>query len=104
MDAHATCVLFGAAVGEDPESAILVSRILRKTGWGQGEPGEYAYWWLRHSEVDQHGINYYRLDDPATPEDGGYEFFPRGRGPSCEYLELAEPPVDVGLGDLGIQR
>jgi hypothetical protein len=101
VDANAACVQFD----EDEQTAILVSRIVRKSGWGQGKPGEYAYWWLHDSEEgDQHGINYYRLDDPTTPEDEWYEFFPRGRAPDCEYFDLFEPPVDIGLGDLAIYQ
>jgi hypothetical protein len=100
VDAQATCVNIDREAGE----AILVSRIVRKSGWGVGEPGEYAYWWLRDSEAgDQHSINYYRLDDPTTPENEWYEFFPRGRPPACEPFDRFEPPVDIDLGDLAIR-
>lgn len=103
VDATATCVLFGEDVGGDPQTAILVSRIETKTGWGQGEPGEYAYWWLRDSEEgDQFSINYYRLDDPNTEEDEWYEFFPAGSPPDCAYFESTEPSLDFERGDLTI--
>ena len=101
VKAHAACVLFG----EEPGEAILVARIFHKTGWGQGEPGEYAYWWLTDSEDgDLHRIKYYRLDDPETPEDEWYEFFPRGRPPDCEFFTTTEPPVGITMGDLAIQQ
>ena len=102
LDARASCV----AISEDNDgnhSAILVSRIVRKTGWGQGEPGEYAYWWLNDSEAgDQQAINYYRQDDPATPEDEWYEFFPRGKPPKCAPFPFVFSS-DFELGDLAIQ-
>jgi hypothetical protein len=103
VDAVASCVQFGVDEAGNP-TAILVSRILRRRGWGQGEPGEYAYWLLRdREEGDLHSINYYRLDDPTTPENEWYEFFPRGLPPRCEPFNLFEPPVPVDLGDLAIQ-
>jgi hypothetical protein len=101
VKARAACVFFGEEMG----NAILVSRIVHKTGWGQGEPGEFAYWWLTDSEGgDLHRINYYRLDDPDTPEDEWYEFFPRGRPPDCEFFTPTEPPIGIAMGDLAIQQ
>jgi len=92
VDAYASCVQIDEEAGE----AILVSRIVRKTGWGQGEPGEYAYWWVHDSgEGDQFAINYYSMDP-------FYEFFPRGRPPDCECFDQVEPPIDFELGDLAI--
>jgi hypothetical protein len=102
VDAHATCVQFGEDEGGNP-TVVLVSRIVRKTGWGQGEPGEYAYWWLRDSaEGDLHSINYYRPFDPNHPEDF-QEFFPRTLAPDCKEFPFFEPPEVMDLGDLAIE-
>jgi hypothetical protein len=79
LDAHPSCVLFGADVDEDPNTAIFVSRIVHKSGWGEGEPGEYAYWWVRDGEPDQFGINYFSFD-PFL------EFWPRGKPTACAYF------------------
>jgi hypothetical protein len=104
VDAYASCVRFGEDAAGNP-TAILVSRIVRKRGWGVGKFGEYAYWLLTDApDGDRHSINYYRLDDPSTPEDEWYEFFPRGLpGPRCEPFDLTEDPVVVGMGDLAIR-
>jgi hypothetical protein len=103
VDAYASCVAFGENDVGNP-TAILVSRILRKRGWGQGEPGEYAYWLLTDGpEGDLHSINYYRLDDPVTPEDEWYEFFPAGLPPRCEPFDPVEAPTTIDMGDLAIQ-
>ena len=102
VNARATCVQFDKDEDDNP-TAILVSRIVRKTGWGQGEPGEYAYWWLRDStEGDLHSINYYRPFDPDHPEDF-QEFFPRDHAPDCEGFSFFEPPEVIDLGDLAIE-
>jgi hypothetical protein len=105
VEAQAVCVRFGEDVeGQDPRTAILVSRITRKAGWGQGEPGEYAYWWLLDSpEGDQSAINYYRRDDPDTEENEMYEFFPQGSPPGCEYFETSGAR-ELQVGDLTIGR
>jgi hypothetical protein len=102
VDARATCVQFGQD-GDGNPTTVLVSRIVRQTGWGQGEPGEYAYWWLRDSaDGDLHSINYYRPFDPDHPEDF-QEFFPRGQAPDCEEFPFFEPPEVMDLGDLAIE-
>jgi hypothetical protein len=102
LEARASCVAFHEDVNGS-RSAILVSRIVRKTGWGQGEPGEYAYWWLHDSETgDQLAINYFQHDDPLTPEDEFYEFFPRGKPPKCERFPFVFWS-DLEIGDLAIQ-
>lgn len=93
LKTHPSCVLFGEDVGEDPDTAIVVTRIQQLEGWGDGLPGEYAYWWLRDggdSENDQMAM----LDYSADP---WYEFFPKGKPPTCEYFE-PWLVIDIGEG------
>ena len=95
LDAHPTCVLFD----EGSQTAVFVSRIVHKTGFGQGEPGEYAYFWVRDGDPDQWSSKIYQ----ATPF---YEFWPRGKPPTCEYFDpsdLGRPIFSVELGDLAIR-
>ena len=88
---HPSCVLFGEDVGEDPHTAVLVTRIQQLDGWGQGLPGEYAFWWLHdNGDNDQFAI----LDYSADP---WYEFFPRGKPPECAYFD-PWLVIDIGPG------
>lgn len=99
LDSRLSCVMFGEHEGKP--AAAFVSQIVRRMGWGEGEPGEYAYFWVRDggtpgSEGDQFGINYYSLD-PFI------EFWPEDEPPPCEYLTPDER-IDVEGGDLAIHR
>ena len=87
---HPSCVLFGEDVGEDPNTAIIVTRIQQTEGWGDGLPGEYAYWWVHdNGDNDQFAVLDYSLDP-------WYEFFPRGKPPVCVYFE---PWLKIDMGD-----
>ena len=45
---------------ESQKAAMVVSQITNKTGPGEGEPGEYACFWVRDDEAgDQFGMHYY---------------------------------------------
>jgi hypothetical protein len=90
LDSHPVCVLFGEDVGEDADTVIVVTRIQQKEGWGDGLPGEYAYWWLRDDgDNDQMAILDYSYDP-------WYEFFPRGKAPDCEYFT---PGLIIEIGE-----
>lgn len=94
LDAHPTSVVFD----EGTQTAVFVSRIIHKTGFGEGEPGEYAFFWVRDGDPDQWGSAIYQAD-PFR------EFWPRGNPPACEYFDpadLGRPILDVELGALAI--
>ena len=69
---------------EGAPAAAFVAEITRVSGWGQGVPGEYAYYWVRDGgtparQGDQFAINYYSLDP-------FYEFYPAGAPPTGAYF------------------
>jgi hypothetical protein len=95
LDAHPTCVVFD----EDTQTAVFVSRIVHKTGFGQGKPGEYANFWVRDGDPDQWSSAIYQADP-------FYEFWPRGKPLACEHFDpadLGRPIFDVELGALAIR-
>jgi hypothetical protein len=82
LEGELVSVAFGEHEGAP--AAAFVSRITSATGWGQGLPGEYAYFWVRDGGTparkgDQFAINYYSLDP-------FYEFYPVGDPPVCAYF------------------
>jgi len=97
LDAHPTCVVFD----EDTQTAVFVSRIVHKTGFGDGEKGEYAYFWVRDGDPDDPD----QWSSKIYQADPFYEFWPKGKPPACEYFDPADigrPILDVELGDLAI--
>lgn len=90
LNSQPSCVLFGEDVGQDPDTAIVVACIKHKEGWGDGLPGEYAYWWLRDGGDDNLMAILNYSDDPW------YEFFPKGRPPACEFFE---PGLFIEIGE-----
>ena len=109
VDADARYVFFGAdEENGDPNAAVVIAQLKRQDGWGQGEPGEYAYFWLRDggSEgADQWGMRYFSLDP-------WYEFYPAAAPPVADgYFTVEEMqaddavlPLDVEVGGVTITR
>jgi hypothetical protein len=101
VNSHAEYVLFDEAA----EAAVVVAQIDEKTGWGEGEPGEWACFWVRDGDLvgemaDQFGIHYY---SDFYPEVGFKEFWPEDDLPPMEYAAPSEL-IDVELGDLVLAR
>ena len=100
VDSSPVCVVFGKHEGKP--AAVFVSRIVNKIGWGPGEPGEYAYYWVRDggtpgSEGDQWGATNYQYE-PFI------EFWPADDPPPCKYFTPDHPPQPISVqgGDLVI--
>ena len=84
---------------EADEAAMVISQITEKTGSGEGEPGEYAYFWVRDGEsLDQFGMLYY---SDFHPEAGFKEYFPSDDLSMLVYREPAEV-IDIESGALAI--
>jgi len=84
---------------EADEAAMVISQITEKTGSGEGEPGEYAYFWVRDGEsLDQFGMLYY---SDFHPEAGFKEYFPSDDLSMLVYREPAEV-IDIESGELAI--
>jgi hypothetical protein len=99
LEAQLVSVAFGEHDGAP--AAAFVAEITAVSGWGQGVPGEYAYFWVRDGGTparkgDQFAINYYSLDP-------FYEFYPAGTPPACTYFTpfLA---IDLAGGNLVIHQ
>jgi hypothetical protein len=93
-----------ALFDEAEEAAVVVAQIDEKTGWGEGEPGEWACFWVHDGDLagdmaDQFGIHYY---SDFHPEVGFKEFWPEDELPPMAYA-LPGLPIDVALGDLVIE-
>jgi len=109
LESQAKYAIFGAEIpGADPDTVVLITQITAHNGWGQGKPGEYAYFWLKDggkTAADQWGDVSYKLD-PWT------EYFPANEPPSVanyitvEQLKKNSPvmPITVELGDVQIIR
>ena len=99
--------------------AILVNRITEKgvSGWGAGEPLEYAKWKLRDTGLPdgQGDLMYlaYECYDPTfqntcdTDGDGigdaPYdEFWPANQPPACDDVDFVDFPLDVDDGNIVI--
>lgn len=109
LETQAKYALFGAEIpGADSDTVVLITQITSHNGWGQGEPGEYAYFWLKDSgqpdgKGDQWGDISYKLD-PWT------EYFPANDPPSVtnyitvEQLKQSSSnlPLHVEMGDVQI--
>jgi hypothetical protein len=98
FDSRPTCVVFGEHDGKP--AAAIVTQITERIGWGWGEPGEYAYFWVRDggapaSEGDQWGMSYYSFD-PFI------EFYPEDEPPPCEYF-TPDLLIDMEGGDLTVR-
>jgi len=102
IDALATCLAITEEL-DGSKTAVVVSRIVSKRGWGAGDPGEYARFWVRDggtpgSAGDQWSNQSY---DPF-PEPW-YEFWPAdGPAPDCESFVPDAPPFDLTAGNLVI--
>ena len=106
VDSEVRHVIFGQDVGEDPETFVVITQIVDHKGWGQGEPGRYAYFWFRDTgqalgEGDQWALQYYSFDpfDEFYPEDTpliDFDYVP------IEELQAVEAllPLDVEIGDV----
>jgi hypothetical protein len=83
-------------------TAVMVIKITSKSGWGDGEPGEHAKFWVRDggtpaSEGDQWMTQSYQWE----PE--WKEFWPKDvPPPDCESITLDESPIDIEGGNLVI--
>ena len=89
VTANATCVTFG----EDGQTALVAVQIVRKTGWGLGEPGQWMVFWVH---------------DGGTPGSEGDQFAsplwpPADEDPGCEYFTPGFKIPVVG-GNLVIHR
>ena len=109
IDSQAKYALFGAEIpGADPDTVVLIMQITAQRGWGQGKPGEYAYFWFKDSGQptgDQWGNISYKVDP-------WIEFYPADDPPSVadyitvEQLKQNDPalPITVEMGDVQIIR
>lgn len=109
VKSEARYIFFGEDIARGEMDAVaVISQIGSKEGWGEGEAGQYAYFWLRdggEANPDQWGMRYYSLD-PFQ------EFYPQASPPiEGGYFTIAEMqaddpvlPVDVELGDLALFR
>ena len=109
VDGDARYIFFGADVpGGDPNTVVVIPQITSKLGWGQGEPGEYGYFWFRdggETEPDQWGMRYYSMDP-------WYEFYPAGQPPiepgyfTAAEMQADDPvlPLDIEGGNLTISQ
>lgn len=109
LESQAKYAIFGAEIpGADPDTVVLITQITAQNGWGQGKPGEYAYFWLKDggkSTGDQWGNVSYKLA-PWT------EYFPANDPPlvanyiTVEQLKKSSSnlPLNVELGDVQIIR
>lgn len=107
VDSDVRYVFFGAdAPNGDSNTVVVITQIKAKTGWGQGQPGDYAYFWFRDGGkggADQWGMRYYKLD-PWT------EFYPAEQSPvtagyfTMKAMQADSPvlPLNVEAGDLTI--
>ncbi len=107
VDAEARYVLFGEDFENgEPGSAIIIAQIVDKAGFGEGEPGEYAYLWFHDGDAADGepalwAMRYYSLD-PFL------EFFPADQPPAVEYTDLEtmiaeDPALPIGI-DVGNLR
>jgi hypothetical protein len=81
------------------QNALVLSQITEKGGEGEGEPGEYAAFWVHDSgKQDQFGMFYY---SDFHPDLGFKEFFPADDLPPLEYAAPAEV-IAVEIGDVVI--
>ena len=103
IDARATCM----AVTDQPDgsrTAVVVARLVSVRGWGAGEPGEHAKFWVRDAGTpgaagDQWMMQSYQWE----PE--WIEFWPADvSAPDCESFTPDEPPFDVEHGNLVIHN
>ena len=66
VDTEAKCILFGKdVVGGNLADVTIVSQITRR-GWGQGEPGEYAFFWIRSTPDGNQAANLAYQADPGS--------------------------------------
>jgi hypothetical protein len=98
VDSRPVCVMFGEHEGKP--AAAIVTQIAAKVGWGPGEPGEHARYWVRDggtpaSNGDQWGSHVYSVE-PFI------EFYPADDPPPCEYF-VPDLPIDSEAGDMKIQ-
>lgn len=77
------------------QNALVLAQLTEKRGEGEGEPGEFAAFWVHDSGAeDQFGMFYY---SDFHPDVGFKEFFPADQLPPLEYALPAEViPVETG--------
>jgi len=109
VESEVQYALFGEDfdVGE-PDGVVVIAQIVSKEGWGQGEPGQYAYFWMHDGALigpDQWGMKYYSFDpfqefypEDSPPIESGYFTLEEMRAESPEL------PLDIELGDIEIVR
>ena len=88
MVAHPTCVTFS----ESAQAAVFVVQIDSRSGWGEGEPGQYILFWVR---------------DGGTPGWNGDKFTtltwpPQDTAPDCKYREADFIFATIDEGNLMI--
>ena len=83
-------------------SAVMVVKLREVRGWGAGEPGQFARFWVRDGgkagpHTDQWGLQSYN-------EAEFIEFWPADQPPDCtSKFDFDWPtPVDIERGDLAI--
>lgn len=108
IDSEVRYAFFGADVADgDPHVVVVITQIKSRSGSGQGNPGEYAYFWFRdggQGGVDQWGNRSYSLDP-------WQEFYPADKPPvatgyfTVKEMQAASPalPLTAESGDLTIQ-
>ena len=99
VKADAKYVFFDAS----GQRALVLAAITEKSGEGEGEPGEYASFWVHDAAQDQFGMHYF---SDYHPEVGYKEFFPADQLPPLEYAEpgevIAVETGDVAVGEEGV--
>ena len=100
IDARATCLAVTAEL-DGSKTAVVVARIVSKRGWGDGEPGEYARFWVRDGGTP--GAKGDQWNNQSASLDPWYEFWPANAEPDCEsFTPDQTTPFDVTAGNLVI--
>jgi hypothetical protein len=90
--AHSICVTFGESQGAP--AAVFVVQIDSKSGWGDGEAGQYILFWVRDGGTPgRNGDRFTTLDWP-----------PQWTAPACEYREADFIFATIDEGNLVIHR
>ena len=96
-----TCAAFDKDRG-DQSTAVIVVELRSKRGWGAGQPGEFARFWVRDGGQPGHQGDQWGLQ--SYDEANFIEFWPATEEPNCTskfYFDWPTP-VDIEGGNLTI--
>ena len=84
-------------------TAVMVVKLREVRGWGAGEPGQFARFWVRDGEEAGHRADRWGLQSYNETE--FIEFWPSDQPPDCtsKFAFDWPTPVDVEHGDLTIR-